>query len=212
MLCWRVAAALLQQTYFVPDEHWQGPEVAHKMVFGYGHETWEWHAGLRGYLHPGLIALLFKAAQMADVDSPAVIVLIPKLFSAVVASAGDLATFALARRLFPGSPRAAHCALLCQLLNLSYFFCMARPLSNSLETALSAAALSLWPFPAPAAPATRLQRLASFFLVALSFATRPTAALLFVPLALIQATINPHPPRDKSYVNLPQILPPGGSI
>ncbi|KAJ1487638.1 hypothetical protein T484DRAFT_2208426 [Baffinella frigidus] len=27
VLAWRVAGALLQQTYFVPDEHWQGPEV-----------------------------------------------------------------------------------------------------------------------------------------------------------------------------------------
>ena len=32
VLCRRVAAALLQQTYFVPDEHWQGPEVLRTCV------------------------------------------------------------------------------------------------------------------------------------------------------------------------------------
>jgi phosphatidylinositol glycan class B len=42
-LClFRTLNALLVQTYFNPDEYWQGPEVAHHMAFGYGHLTWEW--------------------------------------------------------------------------------------------------------------------------------------------------------------------------
>lgn len=31
----RVAGALFVKTYFNPDEYWQGPEVAHRVVFGY---------------------------------------------------------------------------------------------------------------------------------------------------------------------------------
>lgn len=31
----RVANALLVQTYFNPDEHWQALEVAHRVTFGY---------------------------------------------------------------------------------------------------------------------------------------------------------------------------------
>jgi phosphatidylinositol glycan class B len=30
------------------------------MVFGYGHLTWEWARGLRGFTHPLLFAALYK--------------------------------------------------------------------------------------------------------------------------------------------------------
>lgn len=33
-LAFRMLNALLVQTYFNPDEHWQGPEVAHRIAFG----------------------------------------------------------------------------------------------------------------------------------------------------------------------------------
>lgn len=33
----RLIHALLLRTSFAPDEYWQGPEVAHRMVFGYAH-------------------------------------------------------------------------------------------------------------------------------------------------------------------------------
>ena len=36
LVVFRVLNALCAQTYFVPDEYWQGPEVAHRLVFGYG--------------------------------------------------------------------------------------------------------------------------------------------------------------------------------
>jgi phosphatidylinositol glycan class B len=45
LVVFRVLNALCVQTYFVPDEYWQGPEVAHRLVFGYGHLTWEWRHG-----------------------------------------------------------------------------------------------------------------------------------------------------------------------
>ena len=36
LLLLRVANALVVKTYFNPDEFWQGPEVAHRLAFGYG--------------------------------------------------------------------------------------------------------------------------------------------------------------------------------
>ena len=88
LLALRVVGSLLVGTYFNPDEYWQGPEVAHRMVFGYGFKyagtacmhvcqcccvliapspslycrTWEWQpeAMLRGYTHPLLFACLYK--------------------------------------------------------------------------------------------------------------------------------------------------------
>lgn len=39
----RLSTVLLTQTYASPDEYWQGPEIAHKLVFGIGFVTWgEW--------------------------------------------------------------------------------------------------------------------------------------------------------------------------
>lgn len=35
-LAFRMVNSVLVQTYFNPDEHWQGPEVAHRVAFGYG--------------------------------------------------------------------------------------------------------------------------------------------------------------------------------
>jgi phosphatidylinositol glycan class B len=30
------------RNYDHPDEYWQGAEIAHKIFYGYGYETWEW--------------------------------------------------------------------------------------------------------------------------------------------------------------------------
>ena len=48
-LVFRVANAFAVRTYFNADEFWQGPEVAHRVVFGYGHLTWEWQRWPRHY-------------------------------------------------------------------------------------------------------------------------------------------------------------------
>ncbi|KAG7972425.1 hypothetical protein I3843_07G183100 [Carya illinoinensis] len=69
-LAFRVVNALLVQTYFNPDEHWQALEVAHRIVFGYGHLTWEWKKGIRSYLHPLLFAVLYKVLTLLGLDSP----------------------------------------------------------------------------------------------------------------------------------------------
>jgi hypothetical protein len=58
LIVWRLFDSLLVQTYFVADEYYQSLEVAHWMVFGYGHLTWEWEkeVALRSVLYPSLFA------------------------------------------------------------------------------------------------------------------------------------------------------------
>ena len=36
-LAFRVLNAVVLCTYWNPDEFWQGPEVAHRLAFGYGY-------------------------------------------------------------------------------------------------------------------------------------------------------------------------------
>ena len=43
----RILQALFTSTFFQPDEFFQALEPAHRLVFGYGHLTWEWR-----YIHP----------------------------------------------------------------------------------------------------------------------------------------------------------------
>jgi GPI mannosyltransferase 3 len=37
LFAFRMCNALVTHTYFNPDEYWQGPEIAHGMVFGHGY-------------------------------------------------------------------------------------------------------------------------------------------------------------------------------
>lgn len=47
---YRLTQCLLVRTYFDPDEYWQCQEVAHRFVYGYGFETWDWQARIRNWL------------------------------------------------------------------------------------------------------------------------------------------------------------------
>ena len=49
------------------------------MAFGYGYRTWEWQRALRGFFHPGIFALLFKALQMFGLDQPEAIATAPRI-------------------------------------------------------------------------------------------------------------------------------------
>lgn len=43
LLC-RLLNALCSRAFFQPDEYWQNLEVAHKWIYGYGYQTWEWRS------------------------------------------------------------------------------------------------------------------------------------------------------------------------
>lgn len=73
-LCVRIFSVFLVSTWYVPDEYWQSLEIAHNMVFGYGYTTWEWVLGLRSYLHPLLIAFLYKILHLLGLDTVSLLV------------------------------------------------------------------------------------------------------------------------------------------
>ena len=53
-----------------PDELQQYLEQGHKLAFGYGLVTWEWHWGTRSYLLPGIIAGLLLPFKWLGIDHP----------------------------------------------------------------------------------------------------------------------------------------------
>jgi phosphatidylinositol glycan class B len=149
----RLLWALFTTTYASPDEYWQGPEVAHGLVFGAGARTWEWWPGsrLRSYLHPFLLALGYAPLRFFY---PAALPLrllwlAPRLVSAAVAVAQDAAVWAHARALWGAD--AAAWAVAAQLCSWFSLFGGARAFGNSLQAALVAAACAAWDAAAAAA-------------------------------------------------------------
>ena len=193
----RVANAFAVRTYFNADEFWQGPEVAHRAVFGYGHLTWEWQRGLRGYAHVAIFSSVYKLTALLGADTTFVIAWAPRVAQAAIAAVGDVYTHELARRWFR-SASAARYATFCSLACWFNFFCGVRTFSNCLEAVLTAAALAHWPWGPPGTAgdsrASRGEQTEALFpdaaanrLRAVAFAgaaclIRPTAATYFLPL------------------------------
>ena len=53
-----------------PDELQQYLEQGHRLAFGYGLITWEWHWGARNYLLPGIVAALLLPFKWLGIDHP----------------------------------------------------------------------------------------------------------------------------------------------
>ncbi|KAL8283183.1 hypothetical protein RQP46_005961 [Phenoliferia psychrophenolica] len=109
----RLANALVSRTFFQPDEYWQSLEVAHRLVFGYGYQSWEWRAldgngGIRSPLFPFFFVPVYALLKVTGLDGGQLLTVAPKLLQAVVAASCDVSTVALAQRLF--GPRLTNAA------------------------------------------------------------------------------------------------------
>jgi len=77
-----IVAIITSRTVFAPDEHWQSLEVAHRIVFGYGYETWEWHdprsgwgsGPIRNPLYPAMFVPIFWVLQKLALDNTPLLV------------------------------------------------------------------------------------------------------------------------------------------
>jgi hypothetical protein len=75
----RLWAALFDHSVFWCDEIHQSLEPAHRAVFGYGFRAWEFRAGARSWLFPGLFVVAWKLAALVGVASATTLVAIAKL-------------------------------------------------------------------------------------------------------------------------------------
>ena len=139
-----ILCAVLQRTAFAPDEHFQGPEVAHRVVFGYGHLTWEWMAGLRSYAHPMLYVVLYKIAAVLGLGGSSWVTWAgPYWIHAAIALWTAHEAQKMAALVIPAYRHLLATKNFLELYNMTWFYgyCMPRPLSNSLETAFCTKAL-----------------------------------------------------------------------
>lgn len=177
VLAFRLANSCILQTSFEPDEYWQSLEVAHHMVFGYGHLTWEWIEGIRGYTHPLLFTAVYWLLRIFGLDNGFSLSLIPRIVMGLFAALTDVCVYRLTIG-YMRSHSAAGWALLCSLTSWFAFYCMPRTLANSLETALMCASLSCWL--CSSKPRSVRQSWISLSIAALAVLVRPTSAVVFL--------------------------------
>ncbi|XP_068659058.1 mannosyltransferase APTG1 isoform X2 [Aristolochia californica] len=184
-LTFRLVNCFLVQTYFNPDEHWQSLEVAHRIVFGYGHLTWEWQRGIRSYLHPLIFASLYKIMAFFQLDTPWFMMKAPRLLQSIFSSFGDFYLHKLSCLIF--NEHVAKWVLFCQLMNWFMFFCSPRTLSNVLETVLTVISLYYWPtFRGSSKKVPTDSRKLALALAGLACAIRPTSAITWLYVGLLE--------------------------
>lgn len=206
-LAFRIANSLLIQTYFNPDEHWQALEVAHRIVFGYGHLTWEWRKGIRSYFHPLVFAVLYKVLALFGLDTPWFMAHAPRLLQALFSAVGDLYFYRLSNAIFGNF--VAKWALFSQLANWFMFFCFNRTLSNSLETVLTLVGLYYWPcMRASPSKAPLVLRKWGLAIAALACAIRPTSAITWVYVGLLELAVT----RDRLKFLVLEVVPIGALV
>ena len=193
LLVVRVLTACLISTSGPPDEYWQGPEVAYHMIYGKGELTWEWNAGIRGYLHPTMYAVLFEGFRLVGMDSRGAILYSPKLLHGVLTFIGDIYTVKLSEKWYPDNSTVHKLTLVFCVINWFISYCTTRTLSNSIEAVVTVVALTYFD------ESSRKQihkdalfRYSVFLMFAgLCCAIRPTAAVLWLPCVCIAIVNKP---------------------
>ncbi|XP_048812839.1 GPI mannosyltransferase 3 [Lagopus muta] len=172
----RALNCALVRTSFVPDEYWQSLEVAHRLVFGYGHLTWEWAHGLRGYPYPLFFACIYRALQLLGEDDVQLLIWVPRLVQAVLAAFADVKLYLLVKHL--ENAETAKYVYFCQLCSWFTWYTCTRTLTNTMETLLTIFALYYYPMKG-SKMGSRWKYLS---LIALGIVIRPTAAIPWIPL------------------------------
>lgn len=133
-----------------PDELFQGPEVAHRLAFGYGFLTFDWLPGtqIRSAIYPAVFAIPYKLLELLWIDSPGVITMVPLMVQSVLAATGDVFAYRLAFRLFGRA--TAQWAINLHLASFWLFLYATRTLTTSVEAVLFVVCLHYWPLPVTA--------------------------------------------------------------
>ncbi|XP_065157206.1 GPI mannosyltransferase 3-like [Atheta coriaria] len=178
LLLIRILSVFIVSTWFVPDEYWQSLEVAHKFVYGYGYLSWEWTKGIRSYLHPGIIAIVYKILQLIGVDSTEMLIYVPRLLQATLSAFSDYCFWKWCGR--------TKWSMFCIGISWFWFYTASRTLLNTFETCLTTIALSTFPFQKYSKHEKAEVDSTFLWVVGLSVAIRPTAAILWLPLCAYQ--------------------------
>ncbi|XP_011173364.1 GPI mannosyltransferase 3 [Solenopsis invicta] len=170
LVLWRLFNVFLVRTVHVPDEYWQSLEVAHRLAFGYGYLTWEWITMIRSYMYPFLISILYRALAVLSLDSVPLLTTLPRIFQAILAAYADYTFYNWTKNQW---------MMIALCMNWFWYYCATRTLINSVETACTIIALSMFPW-----KESRVQSVRFLWIVGFLCMARPTAAIMWLPLCL----------------------------
>ncbi|CAH0719265.1 unnamed protein product, partial [Brenthis ino] len=176
ILIWRLLSIFVVQSWYVPDEYWQTLEVAHKQAFGYGVLTWEWQKGIRNYLYPSVVAVLYWLLKLTGLDYPEAVVIVPRILQALISTAADYSFYK-----WTGNRKWA---LFLILTSWFWYYTASRTLLQTLETAFVAIGLSLFPFKGGKLGYYEKENNNWIWLACLSVFVRPTSAPLWLVLGI----------------------------
>lgn len=189
----RVVNALTTKTFFQADEFFQCLEPAHKLVFGYGYLTWEWHEHLRSSIHP----LMYATGYYLTLRAPyAVILATPKVSGAAVAAIGECYLYRFVYNYSGRNAKLATTALVASLASPFNWYVLTRSFSNNLEMVLTTVGLSYWPWHLRQGSVFRRALVGCIF-GTVSCIVRPTNAILWICLGLQLLGKLPHTARLK---------------
>ncbi len=107
----RLGLACFEHGVNQPDEIFQMLEPAHRWVYGYGIQSWEFHDGARSWLLPGLLALLWKGLALLGFSDPLTVVPLLRMPFVALGVYGVYLASRLAGKLSSDSARFLACTL-----------------------------------------------------------------------------------------------------
>ncbi|CCD72091.1 Mannosyltransferase [Caenorhabditis elegans] len=203
LVVFRCISVYLVASWFVPDEVYQSAEVAHHLVYGTGHLSWEWRHSLRSFFHPALIAVIIKFLDILSLSSQPLIYHIPRLAHALLFALADFSFYKICLRLCKTKGIAEN-SFVTYLSSWFVFYCAPRTLSNSLETSLTLIALNWFPFETKNFKGPTWPYIA---LGVLTIIIRPTVALIWLVFGVYHLYHSPTPVRLIFQLVLPVTLP-----
>ncbi|KAL3278421.1 hypothetical protein HHI36_013743 [Cryptolaemus montrouzieri] len=136
--------------------------------------------GIRSYVHPLIFSLLYKFLAIFDLDTPSLLITLPRIFQAALSAYADVCFYE-----WCGLRKWAIFASGCSWF---LFYMGSRTLINSFETAISTIALSMFPWPGKVTE----EKLDFLWLVGFICIVRPTSAIMWFPLCLYHLMITKH--------------------
>ncbi|KAK1234961.1 glycosylphosphatidylinositol anchor biosynthesis [Marasmius sp. AFHP31] len=186
----RILIAVSTRTVFQPDEYFQSLEPAHRLVFGYGHLTWEWLSPhpIRSIIYPALNVPVYWALKVTGIHDwgrfgDELVILGPRILHGGLAAMTDIGLCNLTKRTL--GDRYVSTAFFLSITSFFHGLSLSRSLSNSLETSLTTIALSYFPWDVSAldqaGTRSRIRKMLVF--ASLACAVRITTGVIWVYVA-----------------------------
>lgn len=170
LILWRLISVFVVQTAHVPDEYWQSLEVAHHLAFGYGYLTWEWIMRVRNYMYPYLLSIIYRILALISLDYVIVLTVLPRILQAIISAYGEYKFYEWTKNKW---------TLYSLCINWYWYYCATRTLMNTVETACSMIACTMFPW-----RDSNIRTVRYLWIVGFLCMIRPTAVIMWMPLCL----------------------------